>query len=96
VYSLRTFLETVPGVTTCTQFGIAAGVLGCLIGAGGRWDMVRRKLAILLFLALLRALIYSERLAFLELAIPFLVLRLAEPGSWARNRSLRTLIRVAP
>ena len=96
VYSLRTFLETVPGVTTCTQFGIASVVLGCLIGAGGRWDMVRRKLAILLFLALLRALIYSERLAFLELAIPFLVLRLAEPGSWARNRWLHTLIRIAP
>ena len=50
----------------------------------------------MLFLALVRALIYSERLAFLELAIPFLVLRLAEPGVWTNNRPLRTLIRVAP
>jgi len=96
VYWFRTFLQTIPGVTTCTQFGIAAVVLGCLIGAGGKWNLVRRKLAILLFLALVRALIYSERLAFLELAIPFMVLRLAEPASWKENRSLRTLVRVAP
>ena len=96
VYSLRKFLETVPGVTTCTQLGIAAVVLGCLIGAGGRWGVVRKKLAILLLLALVRALIYSERLAFLELAIPLLVLRLSEPAAWAGNRRLRTLIRIAP
>ena len=96
VYSFRTFLETVPGITTCTQFGIAAVVLGCLIGAGGRWDLVRRKLAVLLLLALLRALIYSERLAFLELAVPFMVLRLADPSSWTGKRSLRSLIRFAP
>jgi hypothetical protein len=96
IYSLRTYLQTVPGVTTCTQLGIAAVVLGCMIGAGGRWDIVRRKLTILLVLALFRAFIYSERLAFLELAIPMMVLRLNEPSSLANNRSLRTLIRVAP
>jgi hypothetical protein len=96
IYSLRTYLQTVPGVTTCTQLGIAAVVLGCMIGAGGRWDIVRRKLAILLVLALVRAFIYSERLAFLELAIPMMVLCLNEPSTWANNRSLRKLIRVAP
>jgi hypothetical protein len=96
VYSLRNYLQTVPGITTCTQLGIAAMVLGSLIGAGGRWDLVRRKLVVLVFLALLRAVIYSERLAFLELAIPFLVLRLAEPGAWSGSRRLRRLIRFAP
>lgn len=96
VYTLRTYLETLPGVTTCTQFGIAAVVLGSLIGASAGWSIVRRKLVIVFMLALVRALLYSERLAFLELAVPFLVLRLAEPASWTGRRSLRTLIRLAP
>jgi oligosaccharide repeat unit polymerase len=96
VIALRTYLETVPGVTTCTQFGIAAVVLGCLIGSSVGWRIVRGKLAILFLLALVRALLYSERLAFLELAIPFLVLYFAEPVPWTRRRGLRALIRFAP
>jgi oligosaccharide repeat unit polymerase len=96
VYTLRMYLQTVPGVTTLTQVGIAAVVLGCLIGAAVGWRLVRRKLAILLVLALFRAVIYSERLAFLELAIPLLVLLLAEPACWKRSRALRTLVRIAP
>ena len=78
-----------PGVTTCTQFGIAAVVLGCLIGSSVGWRLVRGKLVILFLLALVRALLYSERLAFLELAIPLLVLYFAEPVSWTRHRGLR-------
>jgi oligosaccharide repeat unit polymerase len=96
IYTTRTYLETVPGVTTCTQFGIAAVVLGCLIGTASGWGLVRRKLVILIVLALVRALIYSERLAFLELAVPFLVLWLTQPASWTSRRSLRTLIRIVP
>jgi hypothetical protein len=96
IYVLKTFLQTVPGITTCTQFGIAAVVLGCLIGSSVGWKIVRGKLVILFLLSLLRAFLYSERLAFLELAIPFLVLQLGERGSWTRSRSLRTLVRFAP
>ncbi|MGD0964556.1 MAG: oligosaccharide repeat unit polymerase [Candidatus Acidiferrales bacterium] len=96
IYTLRDSLQTVPGITTLTQLGMAAVVLGCLIGSGGGWRIVWRKLAILSLLALLRAVLYSERLAFLELAIPFLVLWLAEPASGTRSRGLRTLIRIAP
>ncbi|HXP82794.1 MAG TPA: O-antigen polymerase [Verrucomicrobiae bacterium] len=96
IYILREPLETVPGITTWTQVGIAAVVLGCMIGIGGGWKIVRRKLAILAVLALVRGLLYSERLAFLELAIPFLVLWLAQPASWKPSRVLRTLIRIAP
>jgi hypothetical protein len=95
-FSLKPFLQTVPGITTCTQFGIAAVVLGCLIGGAAGWKIVWRKLAILFLLALLRALLYSERLAFLELAIPFLVAWMAEPAPWTRSRRIRTLIRIAP
>jgi hypothetical protein len=96
VITLRTYLETVPGLTTCTQFGIAAVVLGSIIGSSVGWRIVRGRIAILLLLALLRALLYSERLAFLELAIPFLVLYFAAPVAWTSRRSLRALIRLAP
>jgi oligosaccharide repeat unit polymerase len=96
VITLRKYLETVPGLTTCTQFGIAAVVLGSIIGSSVGWRLVRGRIAILLLLALLRALLNSERLAFLELAIPFLVLYLAEPVAWTSRRSIRALIRLAP
>ena len=96
IYTLRDSLKTVPGITTLTQLGIPAVVLGCLIGTGAGWRIVWRKLGILVALAVVRALLYSERLAFLELAIPFMVLWLAESASWKRSRALRTLIRVAP
>jgi hypothetical protein len=94
--TLKIYFETMPGVTTCTQFGIAAVVLGCLIGTSAGWAFVRRKLALLVVLALVRALMYSERLAFLELAVPFLALWMAAPASWTRKRPLRALIRIAP
>jgi oligosaccharide repeat unit polymerase len=96
VITLRTYLETVPGVTTCTQFGIAAVVLGSIIGSSVGWRLVRGKLVVLFLFALVRALLYSERLAFLELAIPLLVLYFAEPVSWTRRRWLRALVRIAP
>jgi oligosaccharide repeat unit polymerase len=96
IYTLRTYLETVPGVTTGTQFGIAAVILGALIGGAAGWKVVRRKLAIIFLLALVRALLYSERLAFLELAVPFLVIWMAQPASWTTRRSLRSMIRFAP
>jgi oligosaccharide repeat unit polymerase len=95
VYTMRTYLATVPGITTCTQFDIAAVILGSLIGSAGGWKIVRRKLAIVFLLAVVRALIYSERLAFLELAVPVLVILLADSASWIRP-SLRTLVRLAP
>jgi hypothetical protein len=95
VYSVRTYLATIPGITTLTQLGIAAVILGSLIGAGLGWKVVRGKLALLFTLAILRALIYSERLAFLELLIPLLVLRLVEPAP-NRSPAMRRLIRFAP
>jgi oligosaccharide repeat unit polymerase len=96
IYTFRDFFETMPGVTTGTQFGIATVVLGSLIGPAAGWKIVRPKLMIVFLLAFVRALIYSERLAFLELAVPFLVLWLAQPASWTSRRSLRTLIRIVP
>jgi hypothetical protein len=96
IYTVRIFFEHVPGITTGTQFGMATVVLGCLIGPAAGWKIVRPRLAIVFLLAMIRGLLYSERLAFLELAIPFLVLWLAQPAPWTSRRSLRTLIRIAP
>jgi hypothetical protein len=96
IYSFRDFFETMPGITTGTQFGIATVVLGGLIGISAGWKSVRRKMLIVFLLAFVRALIYSERLAFLELAVPFLVLWLAQPAVWTGRRALRTLIRFVP
>jgi hypothetical protein len=64
---------TIPGVTTCAQFGVSAMLLGSwLLVQGERrviWPM-----ALIAALATLRALLWSERLAILELAIPGVVL----------------------
>jgi oligosaccharide repeat unit polymerase len=67
--------RTMPGVTTCTQFGMAAVTLGILSGIGQRSSRVRRLLLGLLFgLASVRMLLISERLALIELAVPAILL----------------------
>jgi len=71
-----TYLVTISGVTTLTQFGIATIVLGSLIAAAWGWPMVWRKCAIVLLLAIIRAFLNSERLAFIELLVPLLVVHL--------------------
>lgn len=60
-------LKTVPGVTTCTQFGMAAVLLGCLapLTRADRWA-----LGLLLALVALRSVLYSERLAGIEILVP--------------------------
>lgn len=70
------YLVTVSGVTTLTQFGIAALLLGVWIGIAKGWRAVRIPLAVLAGLTVARALFNSERLAIIELAIPFSVLML--------------------
>jgi len=63
------------GVTTCTQFGIAAVPLGLwLLFRGHR--IVAWPLALVIALAALRGLIFSERLALIELVVPGFVVAL--------------------
>jgi oligosaccharide repeat unit polymerase len=64
---------TIPGVTTATQFGIAAVLLGTWLYCRGRTSL-RWPLISLLATAAARAFIYSERLALIELAIPAIVI----------------------
>lgn len=68
--TIKTALATVPGVTTLTQCGIAYVVLAAVLVAHGRRHHVRRRLALVLVLALLRAFLNTERLALLELIVP--------------------------
>ncbi len=73
-YELReSYLTTISGITTMTQFGIAAFVLGIPIGFVRGWKAVRIPLVMLFVLAVLRAIINSERLAAIELAVPVMV-----------------------
>jgi len=74
MYDARfTYLPTVGGVTTLTQFGTAAMILGAILGFGQGWKAVRWKLGTVLGLAVVRALLNSERFALIELVVPFVV-----------------------
>jgi hypothetical protein len=57
------------GITTCTQFGVAAVPIGTVLLLTGI-KRVRWPLTALLALALVRALFFSERLAIIELVVP--------------------------
>jgi hypothetical protein len=73
--SLESVFVTVKGITTCTQFGIAAVPLGLwLYFHGLRWTFW--PIALVMFLATMRALLFSERLAVIELILPVLVVGL--------------------
>ena len=92
------YLVTIGGVTTMTQFACATMVFGAIIGFYQGWSRVRSKLAILLVLALLRAVLNSERFALVELIVPFLIVLLAlkcqDSPRW--RRGARVLLNFAP
>lgn len=78
MYDARfTYLPTVGGVTTLTQFGTAAMIFGAIVGCRMGWYRVRFKLCVMAGLALVRALVNSERFALIELGVPFLLAWLA-------------------
>jgi len=93
-----TYLGTISGVTTLTQFGIAAVILGTLLGARNGWRSVRLRLGILLFLAVARAIFNSERLAIIELGIPaaLVLIRMKVLDSRRLAGRFRALLPVAP
>jgi hypothetical protein len=94
-YLLRyEYLTTIPGVTTATQLGIAVIVLGVPLGVATGWRTVRWQCATVIVLGLIRAFLNSERLAIIELLVPFAVsLIWVQP---ATSRLLRLLTRFAP
>lgn len=99
LYGIRLrYLANIPGITTCTQFGVAAAVLGPLAAAQTGWRRVWKSLALLFLMALVRAILNTERLAIVELAVPMLVIIVTEilaPRA-ATCRSMRVSIKAAP
>jgi oligosaccharide repeat unit polymerase len=87
-------LGNIPGVTALTQVGIAAVAVSSVLLAHkySRGELI--KLLAVLALSIPRVIIYSERLAFLELAVPAIVVGAA----WLANRGgvRRTVARAIP
>ena len=81
-----TYLVTLGGLTTLTQFGIAAVILGCVLASAGYWRAVRLPLLAVIGLAVARAVFNSERLAVFELIVPAAVVLLQLPATTARLR----------
>jgi hypothetical protein len=72
VYSanIKGVVGTIPGVTTLTQVGIAFVVVSMLVLVQYPNGRLRRRLALVMLLAVLRSILVTERLAILELAVP--------------------------
>ena len=68
-YLGESVFNTIQGVTTCTQFGVAAVPMGIWLFFRGRRE-VMWVIAGLVCLAIFRALLFSERLAVIELLVP--------------------------
>lgn len=84
VAAIRSRAETVGGLTTMTQFAIAAGVLGPLVVLRRPSSWIWRALLFILVLALLRGQLRGERLALIEIVVPTGILLLVY-GAWWRH-----------
>jgi hypothetical protein len=99
--ALKDSFAPIAGVSSFTQVGIAHVVIAGLLvrspraGRTAADRRVRRRLALLLVLALLRAFLLSERLAILELLVPLLAIGTLRASVHAR-RAVRLRVRLAP
>jgi oligosaccharide repeat unit polymerase len=91
---LKKRASTIAGLTTLTQVGIASTIVSSLLLCYKRTAGEVAKLSILFILSILRAFIWSERLAFLELVVPVIVIYVSHRASVTKSR--RGLISVAP
>ena len=71
---LKTLFAPVSGVTTLTQVGVAYVVLAVVVLLHRKQPKLKRRIGILIGLALARAFFLTERLAILEVVIPIVVL----------------------
>jgi oligosaccharide repeat unit polymerase len=86
--AIKDLVGTVPGLTTMTQFGIAAVIISSVLLAQqySRAEVV--KIVIVLAMAIPRAFVWEERLAILELVVPIIAVwcyRLAAVGKATRS-----------
>lgn len=90
IYRVKESVALIPGLTTLTQFGPAAAILGIL--SHRPRSQTRRRLWILLVLASLRAFLRAERLALLEIGLPLALLW--SQYSFRRRRKLGRMLPV--
>jgi oligosaccharide repeat unit polymerase len=87
-------LKTIPGITTGTQFGLVVMALGVPLGAVIGWRRVRWQMLAVLGLAFIRSFLNSERLAIIELLVPFIVSFISFRPP--RTRRVHRLVQAAP
>ena len=92
---LKTLFAPVSGVTTLTQVGVAYVVLAVVVLLHRKQPKLKRRIGILIGLALARAFFLTERLAILEVVIPIVVL-LAVVWAGHPRYGVRAAIRWAP
>ena len=93
--TLKAQFVNVTGVTTLIELGIAASVVGALL-AVQRDRGVSRRLAFLVLLATLRGFFLAERLAIIEVVLPWLVIRSGQLATTRARSARRILVRLGP
>ncbi len=63
----------IAGITSFTQLGVAYSTLAALCWTSGRQALVARRMAVVVVLGLLRAFYLTERLALIEVVVPFIL-----------------------
>ncbi|MFN7919151.1 MAG: hypothetical protein U0Q16_03590 [Bryobacteraceae bacterium] len=90
------YLVTVSGLSTLTQFGVAAVVLASVSATSIGWRRVALPVAAIAGFAAVRSVLNSERLAMVELVVPGAIgLFLTLPPKWLTGRRI-TFLRIAP
>lgn len=89
---IKTVVGTIPGITTMTQFGIAAVIVSSVILAQQNSRVELLKVAAVVGMSVPRAFIFAERLAILELVVPIAVVGCYRLAETPRTRSLVRLV----
>ncbi|BCI52107.1 hypothetical protein NIIDNTM18_13850 [Mycolicibacterium litorale] len=91
---IKTVVGTIPGVTTMTQFGIAAVIVSSTVLAQQNSRTELLKIIAVVGMSVPRAFLFAERLAILELAVPVAVVACYRMAETPRMRSLVRLVPV--
>lgn len=90
IYRVKSQAQTIPGLTTMTQFGPIAAILGYLLHKMG---YVGRGYIFIVILSCVRVVFYSERLALIEVLVPLILVAALTVD---RNSKVARMINFAP
>ncbi|WP_231737706.1 O-antigen polymerase [Mycobacterium sp. IS-1742] len=91
---IKTLVGTIPGVTTMTQFGIAAVIVSSIVLAQQNSRTELLKIVAVVGMSVPRAFIFAERLAILELVVPIAIVACYRAAETPRMRSAVRLVPV--